>query len=196
MAFTLPSLPYSDDALEPVYSRKTISFHYGKHHKAYVDQLNKLTEGTELANKSLEDVIKGASPGPVFNNAAQVWNHTFFWNGMKPGGGGAPTGPLADKIQAAFGSYEKFREDFKAAALGRFGSGWAWLVAEGGGLKIVSTPNAETPLTTPATPLLTVDVWEHAYYLDYQNLRAAFVDAFFDKLVNWEFVAANLAKAK
>ena len=196
MAFTLPSLPYSDDALEPVYSRKTISFHYGKHHKAYVDQLNKLTEGTELANKSLEDVIKGASPGPVFNNAAQVWNHTFFWNGMKPGGGGAPTGPLADKIQAAFGSYEKFREDFKAAALGRFGSGWAWLVAEGGGLKIVSTPNAETPLTTAATPLLTVDVWEHAYYLDYQNLRAAFVDAFFDKLVNWEFVAANLAKAK
>ena len=196
MAFTLPSLPYSDDALEPVYSRKTISFHYGKHHKAYVDQLNKLTEGTELANKSLEDVIKGASPGPVFNNAAQVWNHTFFWNGMKPGGGGAPTGPLADKIQAAFGSYEKFREDFKAAALGRFGSGWAWLVAEGGGLKIVSTPNAETPLTTAATPLLTVDVWEHAYYLDYQNLRAAFVDAFFDKLVNWEFVSANLAKAK
>ncbi|MCC7107761.1 MAG: superoxide dismutase [Deltaproteobacteria bacterium] len=196
MAFTLPSLPYSDDALEPVYSRKTISFHYGKHHKAYVDQLNKLTEGTELANKSLEDVIKGASPGPVFNNAAQVWNHTFFWNGMKPGGGGAPTGPLADKIQATFGSYEKFREDFKAAALGRFGSGWAWLVAEGGGLKIVSTPNAETPLTTAATPLLTVDVWEHAYYLDYQNLRAAFVDAFFDKLVNWEFVSANLAKAK
>ena len=194
MAFTLPSLPYSDDALEPVYSRKTISFHYGKHHKAYVDQLNKLTEGTELANKSLEDVIKGASPGPVFNNAAQVWNHTFFWNGMKPGGGGAPTGPLADKIQAAFGSYEKFREDFKAAALGRFGSGWAWLVAEGGGLKIVSTPNAETPLTTAATPLLTVDVWEHAYYLDYQNRRADHVNAVIDKLLDWDFAAQNLAR--
>jgi len=195
MAFELPSLPYADDGLEPVYSAKTISFHYGKHHKTYVDTLNKLTEGTDLAAKPLEEVIKGAAPGPVFNNAAQVWNHTFFWNGMKPGGGGAPSGVVADKISAAFGSHEKFVEDFKAAAVGRFGSGWAWLVAEGGALKIVSTPNAETPLTTAATPLLTVDVWEHAYYLDYQNLRPAYVQAFFDKLVNWEFVAQNLAKA-
>ena len=196
MAFELPALPYSDDALEPVYSRKTISFHYGKHHKAYVDALNKLVEGTEQANKTLEDVIKGAVPGPIFNNAAQVWNHTFFWRGMKPGGGGAPGGELAGKLNAAFGGYDKFVEAFKTAATGRFGSGWAWLVAEGGALKIVTTPNAETPLTTAATPLLTVDVWEHAYYLDYQNLRAAWVQAFFDKLVNWEFVTANLAKAK
>lgn len=196
MAFQLPPLPYSDDALEPIYSRKTISFHYGKHHKGYVDTLNKLTEGTDVANKSLEEVIKGAPPGPLFNNAAQVWNHTFFWRSMKPGGGGAPTGELANKINLAFGSYEKLVEEFKAAATGRFGSGWAWLVVEGGTLKIVTTPNAETPLTTSAVPLLTVDVWEHAYYLDYQNLRAGYVQAFFDKLVNWEFAAANLAKVR
>jgi Fe-Mn family superoxide dismutase len=195
MAFELPPLPYADDALEPVYSAKTISFHYGKHHKTYVDTLNKLTEGTDLAAKSLEDVIKGAEPGPLFNNAAQVWNHTFFWNGMKPGGGGAPGGDLAARIDAAFGGYEQFVEAFKTAAVGRFGSGWAWLVAEGGALKIVSTPNAETPLTTAATPLLTVDVWEHAYYLDYQNLRPAWVQAYFDKLVDWEFAAQNLAKS-
>ena len=192
MAFELPPLPYAEDALEPHYSARTISFHYGKHHKTYVDTLNKLTEGTDLAAKSLEDVIKGAEPGPLFNNAAQVWNHTFFWNGMKPGGGGAPGGDLAAKIDAAFGGYEPFVEAFKTAAVGRFGSGWAWLVAEGGALKIVSTPNAETPLTTAATPLLTVDVWEHAYYLDYQNRRPDFVQAFFDKLVDWDFVNANL----
>lgn len=196
MPFELPPLPYSDDALEPVYSRKTISFHYGKHHKAYVDALNKLVDGTELAGKSLEEVIKGAPPGPLFNNAAQVWNHTFFWRGMKPGGGGAPTGDVAKRLDVAFGSYGKFVEETKAACTGRFGSGWAWLVADGGTLKIVSTPNAETPLTSSAVPLLTVDVWEHAYYLDYQNQRAAYVQAFFDKLVNWEFVAANLAKAR
>ena len=195
MAFELPPLPYADDALEPVYSARTISFHYGKHHKTYVDTLNKLTEGTDLAAKSLEDVIKGADPGPLFNNAAQVWNHTFFWNGMKPGGGGAPGGDLAARIGAAFGGYEQFVEAFKTAAVGRFGSGWAWLVAEGGALKIVSTPNAETPLTKAATPLLTVDVWEHAYYLDYQNLRPAWVQAYFDKLVDWDFVTKNLAKA-
>jgi len=195
MAFELPPLPYADDALEPVYTARTIGFHYGKHHKTYVDTLNKLTEGTDLAAKSLEEVIKGARPGPLFNNAAQVWNHTFFWEGMKPGGGGAPSGDLAAKIAAAFGGYEQFVESFKTAAVGRFGSGWAWLVAEGGALKIVSTPNAETPLTTAATPLLTVDVWEHAYYLDYQNLRPVYVQAFFDKLVNWDFVARNLAKA-
>ena len=195
MAFELPPLPYAEDALEPVYSARTISFHYGKHHKAYVDTLNKLTEGSDLADKPLEEVIKGADPGPLFNNAAQVWNHTFFWHGMKPGGGGAPAGEVAARLSAAFGSYEKFVEDFKAAAVGRFGSGWAWLVAEGGALKIVSTPNAETPLTTAATPLLTVDVWEHAYYLDYQNRRPDWVQAFFDKLVDWDFVAQNLAKA-
>jgi Fe-Mn family superoxide dismutase len=195
MAFELPPLPYADDALEPVYTARTISFHYGKHHKTYVDTLNKLTDGTDLAAKPLEDVIKGADAGPLFNNAAQVWNHTFFWNGMKPGGGGAPSGDLAAKIDAAFGSYDQFVEAFKTAALGRFGSGWAWLVAEGGALKIVTTPNAETPLTTAATPLLTVDVWEHAYYLDYQNLRPAWVQAYFDKLANWEFAAQNLAKA-
>ena len=194
MAFELPPLPYAEDALEPAYSARTISFHYGKHHKTYVDTLNKLTEGTDLAAKPLEDVIRGAAPGPLFNNAAQVWNHTFFWNGMRPGGGGAPTGDLAARIEAAFGGYDAFVEDFKTAAVGRFGSGWAWLVADGGALKIVTTPNAETPLTTSATPLLTVDVWEHAYYLDYQNLRPAYVQAFFDKLVNWEFVAQNLAK--
>jgi superoxide dismutase, Fe-Mn family len=195
MAFELPALPYADDALEPVYTARTISFHYGKHHKTYVDTLNKLTEGTDLAARSLEDVVKGADAGPLFNNAAQVWNHTFFWNGMKPGGGGAPAGDLAAKIDAAFGGRDQFVEAFKTTAVGRFGSGWAWLVAEGGALKIVSTPNAETPLTTAATPLLTVDVWEHAYYLDYQNLRPAYVQAFFDKLVNWDFVAKNLAKA-
>lgn len=195
MAFELPPLPYADDALEPVYTARTISFHYGKHHKTYVDTLNKLTEGMDLAGKPLEEVIKGAAPGPLFNNAAQVWNHTFFWEGMKPGGGGAPTGDFAAKLDAAFGGYDQFVEAFKTAAVGRFGSGWAWLVAEGDALKIVSTPNAETPLTTAATPLLTVDVWEHAYYLDYQNVRPAYVQAFFDKLVNWEFVAQNLAKA-
>jgi Fe-Mn family superoxide dismutase len=195
MTFELPALPYAEDALEPVYTARTISFHYGKHHKTYLDTLNKLTEGTDLADKALEDVIKGAAPGPVFNNAAQVWNHTFFWNGMKPGGGGAPEGDLAAKIDAAFCSYDQFVESFRNAAVGRFGSGWAWLVAEGGALKIVTTSNAETPLTTAATPLLTVDLWEHAYYLDYQNLRPVYVQAFFDKLVNWDFVAGNLAKA-
>ncbi len=195
MAFELPPLPYADDALEPVYTARTISFHYGKHHKTYVDTLNKLIEGTDLAGKPLEEVIKGAAPGPLFNNAAQVWNHTFFWEGMKPGGGGAPAGDLATKLDAAFGGYDQFVEAFKTAAAGRFGSGWVWLVSEAGALKIVTTPNAETPLTTAATPLLTVDVWEHAYYLDYQNVRPAYVQAFFDKLVNWEFVAQNLAKA-
>jgi Fe-Mn family superoxide dismutase len=192
MAFELPPLPYAEDALEPDYSARTISFHYGKHHKTYVDTLNKLTEGSDLASKPLEEVIKGADPGPLFNNAAQVWNHTFFWHGMKPGGGGAPAGEVADRLTAAFGSYEKFVEDFKAAAVGRFGSGWAWLVAEGGALKIVSTPNAETPLTTAATPLLTVDVWEHAYYLDWQNRRADYVKAWMEKLVNWAYAEANL----
>ena len=201
MAFELPPLPYAEDALEPAYSARTIGFHYGKHHKTYVDTLNKLVAGTDLEGKSLEDVITASldkppqhAREPVFNNAAQTWNHTFFWNSMKPGGGGAPGGELGDRITATFGSYEKFVEDFKAAAVGRFGSGWIWLVGSFGELQIVSTRNADMPLVR-TTPLLVVDVWEHSYYLDYQNLRAAYVDAFFDKLVNWDFAAANLANA-
>ena len=200
MAFELPSLPWADDALDPVISARTIGFHYGKHHQAYVDNLNKLTAGTDLEGKALEEVIGAVAGDPakagVFNNAAQVWNHTFFWNSLRPGGGGAPTGPVADKIMATFGSYEKFVEDFKAAAVGRFGSGWAWLVAEGGAVKIVTTPNAEMPVPPGQKALFTVDVWEHAYYLDYQNLRPAYVQVFFEKLVDWDFVAANLANAK
>jgi Fe-Mn family superoxide dismutase len=200
MAFSLPPLPYPEDALEPDYSARTISFHYGKHHKAYVDNLNKLIAGTEWENKSLEEIIRLAAADPakvgVFNNAAQVWNHTFFWHCMKPQGGGRPTGKLAKMLDEAFGSYEKFAEQFKATAVGRFGSGWGWLVLENGVLKLVSTPNAETPLTKGQVALLTVDVWEHAYYLDYQNRRPDFVQAFLDKLVNWDFVAANLAQAR
>jgi superoxide dismutase, Fe-Mn family len=200
MAFELPPLPYAEDALEPEYSARTISFHYGKHHKTYVDTLNKLVDGTDLAGKSLEEVIGAVAGNPdkqaVFNNAAQVWNHTFFWNGMKPGGGGAPGGALGDKIKATWGSYEDFVEAFKAAAVGRFGSGWAWLIADHGELKIVSTPNAEMPHGEGITPLLTVDVWEHAYYLDYQNLRPKYTETFFAKLANWEFAACNLEAAK
>jgi Fe-Mn family superoxide dismutase len=200
MAFELPALPYAETALEPYYSAKTISFHHGKHHKAYVDNLNKLAAGTELEGKPLEDVVRAAAgkadKAAIFNNAAQIWNHTFFWQSMKPAGGGKPTGAVAAKIDQAFGSYEKFVEQFKATAVGRFGSGWGWLVAEGGTLKIVATPNAETPITAGQTPLFTVDVWEHAYYLDYQNRRPDFVQAFLDHLVNWDFANANLAKAK
>jgi Fe-Mn family superoxide dismutase len=200
MAFSLPPLPYPEDALEPDYSARTISFHYGKHHKTYVDNLNKLIAGTEWEGKSLEEIIRLAAADPakvgIFNNAAQVWNHTFFWQCMKPKGGGRPTGKLAKMIDEAFGSYEKFVEQFKATAVGRFGSGWGWLVLEGGALKVVNTPNAETPLTKGQVALLTVDVWEHAYYLDYQNRRPDFVQAFLDKLVNWDFVAKNLAQAK
>ncbi len=198
MPYELPPLPYSDTALEPAYSAKTISFHYGKHHKAYVDNLNKLVANTRLDGLPLESIIQTAANNAelvgVFNNAAQIWNHTFFWHSMKPGGGGKPTGELAKKIDETFGSYEKFVEQFKAAAVGRFGSGWAWLVVDGGALKIVSTPNAETPITKGQKPLITVDVWEHAYYLDYQNRRPDFVQAFLDKLVNWDFAAANLPK--
>ena len=200
MTFELPALPYAENALEPYYSAKTISFHHGKHHKAYVDNLNKLVAGTDLEGKSLEEIILASAGNPqragIFNNAAQVWNHTFFWHSMKPGGGGKPQGEVASKLEQAFGSYEKFTEQFKATAVGRFGSGWAWLVAEGGALKIVSTANADTPMASRQTALLTVDVWEHAYYLDYQNRRPDFVQAFLDHLVNWDFVAANLARAK
>ena len=200
MAISLPALPYAENALDPHYSAKTISFHYGKHHKTYVDNLNKLIAGTPLESKSLEDIIMASagdsSKAGLFNNAAQVWNHTFFWNCMRPGGGGRPKGDPAARIDSTFGSYEKFAEQFKAAAVGRFGSGWAWLVLDGGALKITSTANADTPMAGKQTALLTVDVWEHAYYLDYQNRRPDFVQAFLDHLVNWDFVAANLAKAR
>lgn len=197
MPFELPPLPYADTALEPYYSAKTFSFHHGKHHKAYVDNLNKLLPGSSYEGLALEDIIQAtagdASKAGFFNNAAQVWNHTFFWHCMTPGGGGRPAGELAARLDAAFGSYEKFAEQFKAAAVGRFGSGWGWLVLDGGELKITSTPNAETPLAQGKVALLTVDVWEHAYYLDYQNRRPDFVQTFLDRLVNWDFVARNLA---
>ena len=200
MAISLPALPYAENALDPHYSARTISFHYGKHHKTYVDNLNKLIAGTPLESKSLEEIITASagdsSKAGLFNNAAQVWNHTFFWNYMRPGGGGSPKGDPAARIDSTFGSYEKFAEQFKAAAVGRFGSGWAWLVLDGGALKITSTANADTPMAGKQTALLTVDVWEHAYYLDYQNRRPDFVQAFLDHLVNWDFVAANLAKAR
>jgi Fe-Mn family superoxide dismutase len=196
MPFELPPLPWAEDALEPVTSARTISFHYGKHHRAYVDNLNKLVAGTDLDNRSLADVIAAVAGDPakagVFNNAAQVWNHTFFWQSMKPGGGGAPSGPLADAIETAFGGPAGFVEQFKAAAVGRFGSGWSWLVADAGALKIVTTANAEMPMP-PVVPLLTCDVWEHAYYLDFQNRRPDFVQAFCDSLVNWDFAARNFA---
>ncbi len=197
MAFELPPLPYPDTALEPYYSAKTFSFHHGKHHKAYVDNLNKLLPGSPFEDSSLEAIIRATAGNQTqagfFNNAAQVWNHTFFWNCMTPGGGGRPTGALAERIDASFGGYDKFAEQFKAAAVGRFGSGWAWLITELGQLKIISTPNAENPMSLGKVALLTVDVWEHAYYLDYQNRRPDFVQAFLDHLVNWDFVSQNLA---
>lgn len=195
MAFTLPALPYAQDALEPHISAETLSFHYGKHHQAYVTNLNKLIEGSELENASLEDIIQ-KSEGGVFNNAAQVWNHTFYWNSMSPNGGGMPSGELGDKIRNDFGGFDKFKEEFKTAAATQFGSGWAWLVLDNGTLKVVKTGNAETPLTKGQTPLLTIDVWEHAYYLDYQNRRPDYIATFFDKLANWEFAAENFKKAQ
>jgi Fe-Mn family superoxide dismutase len=199
MAFELPPLPYAKNALEPHMSEKTFEFHYGKHHQAYVTNLNNLVKDTPMASQSLEEIIKATAKDEakagIFNNAAQVWNHTFFWNSMKPNGGGAPSGALAEKIDAAFGSLDKFKEAFKAAAVGQFGSGWAWLVVDGGTLKITKTPNAVNPMAQGQTALLTCDVWEHAYYLDYQNRRPDFVQTFLDKLVNWEFVASNLSKA-
>jgi superoxide dismutase, Fe-Mn family len=200
MAFELPPLPYDKTALEPHMSAKTLEFHHGKHHQAYVTNLNNLIKDTPLAAKSLEEIIKATAKDEakagVFNNAAQVWNHTFFWSSMKPSGGGAPAGDLAQGVTRDFGGLDKFKELFKAAAVGQFGSGWAWLVADKGELKIVKTPNAVTPLTSGQVPLLTCDVWEHAYYLDYQNRRPDFVQTFLDKLANWDFAAKNLAAAK
>ena len=193
MAFELPPLPYADNALDPHISERTISFHYGKHHAAYVNNLNGLIEGTDNADKSLEDIVKSAPAGGLFNNAAQVWNHTFYWNCMSPDGGGDPTGDLAAAIESSFGSVDAFKEQFKTDAVGNFASGWTWLVREGDGLAIVKTDDADTPLAHGQTALLTLDVWEHAYYLDYQNARPAYVDTFIANLLNWEFVAANYA---
>lgn len=200
MVFVQEPLPFDKDALEP-YGMKaeTFEYHYGKHHKAYVDNLNKLTEGTELADKSLEEVIKtsfkDSSKAGIFNNAAQVWNHTFFWNSLKPAGGGAPTDEVAAKIDKDFGSFDKFKEEFSNAATTQFGSGWSWLIDDGGTLKVIKTPNAENPLAHGQKALLTLDVWEHAYYIDYKNARPAFIKNFLEQLVNWDFVAENLAKA-
>ncbi|PWH20871.1 MAG: superoxide dismutase [Fe] [Ardenticatenia bacterium] len=192
---TLPPLPYAENALEPVISATTISFHYGKHHRAYLDNTNKLIAGTELADLSLEDLIRTVAGNPdkvaIFNNAAQTWNHTFYWNSLRPNGGGEPPAALKQAIQAAFGDMEKFKQEFANAAVTQFGSGWAWLVRDGDTLKIVKTGNAETPLVSGMKPLLTIDVWEHAYYLDYQNRRADYVNAVIDKLLNWEFALAN-----
>ncbi len=196
----LPALPYPENALEPVISVRTMSIHYGKHHKAYVDNLNKLIAVSELTSMPLEEIIRVTTnskdkDGPaIFNNAAQVWNHTFFWNSMKPQGGGKPTGAMLTAIEASFGDYEKFRQSFLDAAMGQFGSGWVWLVVDKGGLKIIKTSNADTPVAHGQKALITCDVWEHAYYLDYQNRRKDFVAAFLDHLVNWDFAATQLGK--
>ena len=199
MAFELPALPFAADALAPHISSETLGFHHGKHHNTYVTNLNNLTKDSALSEASLEDVIQGsagdAAKAGLFNNAAQVWNHTFYWNSMKPGGGGSPSGAVASAIDAAFGSYNKFAEEIAAAAATQFGSGWAWLVSEGGALKLTKTANAETPIINGQTPLITIDVWEHAYYLDFQNRRPDYVKAFLDHLVNWDFAAENLANA-
>jgi Fe-Mn family superoxide dismutase len=196
MAITLPELPYGKDALEPHISARTLEFHHGKHHKTYVDKTNGLIEGTDLADASLEEVIRqaagDASKAGLFNNAAQVWNHSFYWQCMKPDGGGAPSGAVAGKIESDFGSFEKFAEEFKNAGFTQFGSGWAWLVVKDGKLEIMKTPNADTPLAHGIQALLTVDVWEHAYYLDYQNRRPDYLSAFVENLINWDFVNANL----
>jgi len=196
MAFELPALPYAPDALAPHISEQTIGFHYGKHHQTYVANLNGLVAGTELEGKSLEDVILAAEPGGVFNNAAQVWNHTFYWHSMTPGGGGEPDGDLKTAIEGSFGSVDEFKQTFTDKAKTLFGSGWTWLaLGSGGGLEIVQTKDADLPLKHGQTALLTLDVWEHAYYLDYQNARPAYIETWLNSLVNWEFAAANLAKA-
>ncbi|MEM8800017.1 MAG: superoxide dismutase [Pseudomonadota bacterium] len=199
MAISLPDLPYAQDALEPVISAQTLSFHHGKHHAAYVNKANEMIADTPHAEKSLEELIHAtagdASQGVLFNQVAQVWNHTFYWESMKPNGGGVPTGAIAAAIDETFGSYDEFRSQFKAAAMSQFGSGWAWLVKGDSGLEIMKTGNAELPMTKGKTALLTCDVWEHAYYLDFQNRRPDYVDAFLDKLVDWERVNARLADA-
>ena len=193
MKHELPSLPYAMDALQPHISQETLEFHYGKHHQAYVNNLNNLIDGTEFADSSLEDIIKKASAGGVFNNAAQVWNHTFYWNSMSPNGGGAPSGAVADAINKAFGSFDEFKTKFSASAAGNFGSGWTWLVKNAdGSVEIVNTTGAGNPMTSGQTPVLACDVWEHAYYIDYRNARPAYVEAWWN-LVNWDSANANLA---
>ncbi len=192
MAFELPALPYAQDALAPHISAETLEYHYGKHHQTYVTNLNNLVKGTEFENASLEDVILKSDAG-LFNNSAQVWNHTFYWNSMKPGGGGEPTGELADAINSAFGSYDEFKAKFAEAATTQFGSGWAWLVDSGSGLEIMKTSNADLPMKHSSKALLTIDVWEHAYYIDFRNARPNYISTFLDHLVNWDFAAQNLA---
>jgi superoxide dismutase, Fe-Mn family len=193
---TLPPLPYAENALEPVISAKTIGFHYGKHHKTYVDNLNKLISGTDYSELTLEEIITGtagrAERMAIFNNAAQTWNHTFYWKSLRPDGGGEPPAALKQMLVASFGSVDACKDELASAAVSQFGSGWAWLVADGETLKVVKTANAENPLTKGLKPLLTVDVWEHAYYLDYQNRRLDYVKAVLDKLINWEFALENL----
>jgi Fe-Mn family superoxide dismutase len=191
MAFELPPLPYAMDALAPHISQETLEYHYGKHHQTYVTNLNNLVKDTEDENASLEEIIKKAEGG-LFNNAAQVWNHTFYWSCLSPTGGGAPTGEIGEKINSAFGSYDSFKEDFAKAATTQFGSGWAWLVDNDGTLEIMQTSNADLPLKHSVKALLTIDVWEHAYYIDYRNARPKYIDTFMDSLLNWDFVAANL----
>ncbi|MDQ7782840.1 MAG: superoxide dismutase [Desulfomonilaceae bacterium] len=199
MAITLPELPYKKDILEPHISGRTLAFHYGKHHNAYVTNVNKLLEGTDLADETLENIIKKTANRSdqtgIFNNAAQVWNHAFYWQSMKPGGGGAPSGAAAKKIISDLGSYDMFAQKFKDAALTQFGSGWAWLLMKNGTLEVMKTSNADTPIARGLKPLLTVDVWEHAYYLDYQNRRGDYIDSFVQNLINWDFVNFNLLSA-
>jgi Fe-Mn family superoxide dismutase len=198
MAVSLPDLPYARDALAPHISEETMNYHYGKHHKAYVDKTNDAISGTAHENADLEAIIKASENADqgLFNNSAQVWNHTFYWHSMKPNGGGKPTGAIADAIDRDFGSYDAFREAFTKAGATQFGSGWAWLISRNGKLEVTNSPNAVTPLTQEGvTPILTMDVWEHAYYLDYQNARPGYIDTFLDKLVNWDFANQNLANA-
>lgn len=192
MEHTLPPLPYAKNALAPYMSEETLEYHYGKHHQAYVTNLNNLIKGTDFENKPLEEIVKTAPAGGIYNNAAQVWNHTFFWSSMKPGGGGAPTGPLAAAIDKKWGSFDEFKKAFQASAVGNFGSGWTWLVKKADGtVDIVNMGAAGTPLTTGDTPLLCIDVWEHAYYIDYRNQRPKFVETFLNHLANWDFAAQN-----
>jgi Fe-Mn family superoxide dismutase len=191
MTFQLPALPYAKDALAPYMSQETLEYHHGKHHAAYVNKLNAGIVGTEWAGKSLEDIIRG-SQGGIFNNAAQTWNHTFFWNCLSPNGGGQPRGDLANAITSSFGSYADFKTKFSEACAGQFGSGWGWLVKNGGTVEIMTTANADTPMKHNKTALLTIDVWEHAYYIDYRNDRPKFIAVILDNLVNWDFVASNL----
>ncbi|MEX2631422.1 MAG: superoxide dismutase [Tistlia sp.] len=195
MAIQLPELPYAQDALAPAISGNTMSFHYGKHHQAYVNKTNELTNGTELEGKSIEEIVKAAYAAKnqgLINQSAQVWNHTFFWNSMRPNGGGKPTGKVAEAIEKSFGGYDKFAEKFKASGAGNFASGWTWLAAKGdGSLEVVNTDDADTLLVRDVKPLVVIDVWEHAYYLDYQNLRPKFIEAWLDKLVNWDFANSN-----